>query len=159
MTIIKLRRGTAAQWMAANPVLASGEPGFETDTGKEKRGNGYSVWTSLEYFLPESKITTAINVGVAAVVSKIGADPGEVPIWDGVAGKYLPGPQSGGTGGGGVELPVAGVKMIEQFVYVNYDVARPLVPYYVSLNWSGPAGPQGVAPTNMADGDTWDLEV
>lgn len=50
MTLIKFRRGTAAQWTAANPVLQSGEPGHETDTGKIKLGNGTSSWTSLPYF-------------------------------------------------------------------------------------------------------------
>lgn len=50
MTIrIQYRRGTAAQWTSANPILASGEPGFETDTGKYKLGNGTSVWTALSY--------------------------------------------------------------------------------------------------------------
>ncbi len=56
MTTIKLRRGTAAQWTAANPILAAGEPGFETDTGKEKRGNGTSQWSELSYFLPENRL-------------------------------------------------------------------------------------------------------
>lgn len=46
---IKLRRGTAAEWTATNPVLAVGEPGVETDTNKLKIGNGSSVWTSLSY--------------------------------------------------------------------------------------------------------------
>ena len=46
---IQLRRGTAAEWAAANPVLAVGEPGVETDTGKQKFGNGTSTWTALPY--------------------------------------------------------------------------------------------------------------
>ena len=46
---IKLRRDTAAHWTSANPVLASGEPGVETDTGKMKIGNGTSTWTQLPY--------------------------------------------------------------------------------------------------------------
>lgn len=49
MTIIRLRRGTAAQWTAANPVLANGEAGVETDTLKMKIGNGSSTWTALAY--------------------------------------------------------------------------------------------------------------
>ena len=52
MTTIKLRRGTAAQWTAANPILAAGEPGVETDTGKFKMGNGTAAWSALSYFLP-----------------------------------------------------------------------------------------------------------
>lgn len=46
---IQLRRGTHAAWTAANPVLLAGEPGFETDTGLEKRGDGSTAWTSLGY--------------------------------------------------------------------------------------------------------------
>ena len=46
---IKFRRGTAAQWTAANPTLAAGEPGFETDTGQFKIGDGTTAWASLEY--------------------------------------------------------------------------------------------------------------
>lgn len=43
------RRGTAAQWTSSNPVLGSGEPGFETDTGKMKIGNGSDDWGTLSY--------------------------------------------------------------------------------------------------------------
>jgi hypothetical protein len=46
---IQLRRGTAAEWTAANPVLAQGEPGVETDTGKQKFGNGVAAWSALPY--------------------------------------------------------------------------------------------------------------
>ena len=47
---IQIRRGTAAQWTAANSILAEGELGFETDTRKLKIGNGILPWTLLEYF-------------------------------------------------------------------------------------------------------------
>lgn len=46
---IKLRRDTAANWTAANPVLAAGEVGYETDTKQAKVGNGSSAWSALEY--------------------------------------------------------------------------------------------------------------
>lgn len=49
MSTIKLRRGTAAAWTSANPVLASGELGLETDTLKIKFGNGATAWNSLAY--------------------------------------------------------------------------------------------------------------
>jgi len=49
-TRMQQRRGTAAQWTSANPILAAGEIGFETDTGKFKIGNGSSAWASLTYF-------------------------------------------------------------------------------------------------------------
>ena len=46
---IQLRRGTAANWTSANPVLAAGEMGVETDTGRAKVGNGSTLWASLPY--------------------------------------------------------------------------------------------------------------
>lgn len=49
VTQIQIRRGTAAQWTSANPTLASGEFGYESDTGKFKIGNGSTAWTSLSY--------------------------------------------------------------------------------------------------------------
>lgn len=49
MIRIKLRRGTAAAWTAADTILALGEPGYEADTGKLKIGDGDTAWTSLPY--------------------------------------------------------------------------------------------------------------
>ena len=48
--LIQVRRDTAANWTSANPTLAAGEPGYETDTGKFKIGNGSTAWSSLAYF-------------------------------------------------------------------------------------------------------------
>ena len=50
-TRMQQRRGTAAQWTSANPVLAAGEIGFETDTNKFKIGDGTTNWSSLKYFM------------------------------------------------------------------------------------------------------------
>jgi len=60
-TRMQQRRGTAAQWTAANPILAAGEIGFETDTNKFKMGNGSSVWSALQYFANAAELQTAIN--------------------------------------------------------------------------------------------------
>lgn len=46
---IQHRRGTAAEWTAADPVLAAAEPAYETDTGKQKIGDGTTAWTVLAY--------------------------------------------------------------------------------------------------------------
>lgn len=46
---IQLRRDTAAAWTSANPTLALGELGLETDTGKLKVGTGTTAWGSLPY--------------------------------------------------------------------------------------------------------------
>ena len=47
---IQFRRGLAADWTSINPVLAEGEIGIETDTGKLKTGDGVTGWTGLPYF-------------------------------------------------------------------------------------------------------------
>lgn len=46
---IQFRRGTAAGWTSANPILADGELGLETDTDKMKLGNGSQAWNSRPY--------------------------------------------------------------------------------------------------------------
>lgn len=46
---IQFRRGTSAEWTAANPTLSSGEFGFETDTRQFKIGNGSTNWAGLGY--------------------------------------------------------------------------------------------------------------
>lgn len=46
----KFRRGTAAEWATADPVLLAGEPGLESDTGKMKYGDGVTAWSGLAYF-------------------------------------------------------------------------------------------------------------
>lgn len=56
--VIRLRRGTAAQWTTKDPVLGAGEPGFETDTGLHKIGNGELAWSDLPYFLDEPGLET-----------------------------------------------------------------------------------------------------
>lgn len=57
MTKIQVRRGTASAWTTANPVLSSGEPGYETDTGKMKFGDGSTAWSGLPYFVPTNMIS------------------------------------------------------------------------------------------------------
>ena len=49
MTRIQVRRGAAATWTGVNPILAAGEPGHETDTGRGKVGDGATAWTALPY--------------------------------------------------------------------------------------------------------------
>ena len=49
-TKIQFRRGTASQWTSANPILSSGETGYETDTGTLDDfwyNRWYSVWTPV----------------------------------------------------------------------------------------------------------------
>jgi hypothetical protein len=48
-TQFQLRRGKKATWETKNPILAKGEPGFETDTFGLKIGDGITPWIELPY--------------------------------------------------------------------------------------------------------------
>ena len=56
-TQLQQRRGTAASWTSANPTLAAGEIGFESDTNRFKIGNGSTAWASLSYWV-QDPVTT-----------------------------------------------------------------------------------------------------
>lgn len=53
---IRIRRGTAAAWVSANPTLELGEFGLETDAGRVKYGDGLTAWASLPYFASQGKV-------------------------------------------------------------------------------------------------------
>jgi len=62
------RKDTAANWTSANPILLSGEIGYETDTKKFKIGNGSTNWNSLAYLpIPDGSgnltITGNLEIG------------------------------------------------------------------------------------------------
>jgi hypothetical protein len=46
---IQFRNDTAANWTAADPILAIGEMGIENDTNQFKVGNGSDSWADLPY--------------------------------------------------------------------------------------------------------------
>ena len=46
---LQFRRGTEAEWFAADTVLGEAEIGYEIDTKKIKVGNGITSWNSLSY--------------------------------------------------------------------------------------------------------------
>ena len=65
-TQIQIRRGTAAQWSAANPVLAVAEQGLETDTRKTKFGDGVTAWSGLAYSGSGGEGATNLSVTLSA---------------------------------------------------------------------------------------------
>lgn len=49
------RRDTAANWTAANPILAAGEIGWESDTDQFKIGDGVNAWVDItDYYTPST---------------------------------------------------------------------------------------------------------
>lgn len=76
-TLVKfrVRRGTAAQWAAVNPVLSSGEPGFETDTKVLRIGDGVTAFLSLKRFASIEDIDNSVlltKTGNLAGMSDVG---------------------------------------------------------------------------------------
>ena len=60
-TRMQQRRGTAAQWTSANPILAAGEIGFESDSSKFKIGDGVNHWDDLIYYASAADLASLID--------------------------------------------------------------------------------------------------
>lgn len=107
---IKLRRDTASNWGSNNPTLAEGEPGFETDTGKIKYGDGTTAWNSLAYAVagPQGE------QGPAGADSTVPGPQGE----QGIQGEQGPaGPSGSGSGSGNANI---------EWFKLNYDTSGAL---------------------------------
>jgi hypothetical protein len=147
---IQLRRGTEAEWTTADPILAEGEFGFETDTGLFKLGDGSTSWVTLDYAgggggsegggghvieddgTPRTQRDTMNFVGDGVVVT---------------------------DAGGKTVVTIAGVSNVNRLVAVclhdgsNYP-ARPAEAQVVI--WKGPTAPTiGGAGNAVDDADIW----
>lgn len=69
---IQLRRDTAANWISADPILSSGEFGFETDTQRFKLGDGSTAWTDLSYEVALFPSGTRASPNAITAISGIG---------------------------------------------------------------------------------------
>jgi len=99
---IVIRRDTAANWTTVNPVLLSGEWGFETDARKLKIGDGVTAWVALSYF------STGSGGSGNTIISGSGAPSGALgvngDIYLDTAATRLYGPKTAGAWGSGVSL-------------------------------------------------------
>ena len=77
---IKLRRDTSANWVTANPILAAGETGFETDTRMIKLGDGATHWNNLPYAVTGDLQITNSNIAGKTEVN-ISAGSGDEYTW------------------------------------------------------------------------------
>lgn len=73
-SLLEFRRDTAANWTSANPTLAAGEPGWESDTGKLKIGDGSTAWSSLSYFSASGSGVTSLDSISGAVTLNAGTN-------------------------------------------------------------------------------------
>jgi hypothetical protein len=58
---IRMRRSTASEWSAADPMLDNGEPGYDTTSGMVKIGTGSADWSALPYLVvPSSPVARPV---------------------------------------------------------------------------------------------------
>lgn len=68
------RRGTSAQWLAANPVLAKGEMGYDETARRVKFGDGGTPWTGLQWGTVDSATINAILSVAEQIADATGAN-------------------------------------------------------------------------------------
>lgn len=124
-TKMQQRRGSSTEWANANPILANGEIGFETDTKIIKIGDGTTSWNNLgSPFLPTN--------GKAADSEKLdGINSTEfMRVSDNSFGRYR---------GAGDALPTLNLRAGDLYYYAG---ASQMLMYYGSgIGWRylGPA--------------------
>lgn len=96
---VELRRNNSAFYAFNNPVLAAGEPAYETDTNKLKIGNGITPYNSLPYFgvsVAAPGTVTSVNItGPGGALSSSGGPITTVGtlaiVWQGTSAQLVAG--------------------------------------------------------------------
>jgi hypothetical protein len=65
---ISIRKGTESEWTSSNPVLASGELGYDITNKILKIGDGTSTWTSLTNHNHSSSNISDLNSAVSGLI-------------------------------------------------------------------------------------------
>lgn len=94
-SLIQIRRGTTSEWEAANPILASGEPGFDLTTNYLRIGDGVSDWSDINpiggVYHNYTNISTNYSVSITDHLIFVDTSSGdieiELPTASGVGGK------------------------------------------------------------------------
>ena len=97
-TRMQQRRGTAAQWTSANPILNAGEMGWESDTNKFKIGDGTNHWADIDYFIDQS---STVNPAFGSSITFEGATANDyettLAVTDPTADRTITLPNATGT--------------------------------------------------------------
>jgi hypothetical protein len=79
---LEVRRDVSSRWTTTNPVLRSGEPGYETDTGKLKIGNGTADWNTLSYYVGATGPTGPVGPAIEFDAGAPGSDYTGAAVFD-----------------------------------------------------------------------------
>jgi hypothetical protein len=100
--LITFRKGISTQWTSTNPVLASGEPGYDLTNRTLKIGDGVSNWVALSGHNHISSEITDFNSSVSGILPVIDIVAGTNITVSPVSGTYT----INSTGGGSVSANV-----------------------------------------------------
>lgn len=65
-SLIQFRKGSSSEWISANPVLASGEPGYDITSNIFKIGDGITPWVDLSQ-IGASGLSSEFNLDTSLV--------------------------------------------------------------------------------------------
>ena len=126
------RKDTAANWTAANPILLSGEIGYETDTEKFKIGDGTTNWNGLAYLpIPDGSgnltITGNLEIGTTGTLTFEGSTANDyettLAVTDPTADRTITLPDVNGTVVTTGDTGTVTSTMIADGTIVNADVS------------------------------------
>lgn len=120
------RRGTSAEWTAANPILAAGEIGFETDTTKFKFGDGTTAWAEIPYFASADQLIDGapeLLDTLNELAAAIGDDEDFITtITSGLDSKL---PLTGGSMSGNLVMSSGSISLVSGDVILAQDPTNP----------------------------------
>lgn len=142
---IQFRRGLRTDWYNANPVLAQGEMGFETDTRQFKIGDGTTSYIFLDY---GGVVGPTGATGAASTVTGPTGTAGETgPTGAGSTGATGP---AGGSGTTGPTGP-AGAGSTGPTGPSGLGATGPTGPSGGPVGATGPTGPAGSPSVEIAN--------
>lgn len=93
MVYIRIRRDTAANWIADNPILEDGEPALDETNVQIRVGDGVTPWSQLPVFVGNAPVTDpSTNRFVSAVAQQLArdlVDPSQ-PEWATLSSALVP---------------------------------------------------------------------
>lgn len=98
MVYIRIRRDTAADWMAENPILEDGEPGLDETNVQIRVGDGVTPWAQLPAFVGNPAVidptSNRLVPSVAQQLARDLVDPSQ-PEWPILSGALVAQTQDG----------------------------------------------------------------